>query len=96
MNKTKSALLSNEFKVAAQIYEYNEAKKNIWFSKLAELLKDEMSPTTVINSLRGLTQWGIVRAEYGPTDKGRAGRLLFIAGESKTVIKEVYEVFWKE
>jgi hypothetical protein len=96
VNKTKAELLSNEFKVAAQIYECNLSGEKIWFSKLAEILKDYMSSTTVMNSLRGLSQWGIVKAEYGETDKGRAGRLLFIAGESKTTIKEIYENFWKE
>jgi hypothetical protein len=95
MQKTKADLLSNEFKVAAQIYACNEAKQKIWFSKLTELLGDHMSSATVIKSLRTLFDWGIVKAEYGETDKGRAGRLLYIAGESKGIIKEIYENFWK-
>lgn len=96
MNKSKATLLSNEFKVAAQIYECNEENQKIWFSKLAELLKAEMCPATVMKSIRGLFDWGIVKAEYGETDKGRAGRLLFIAGESKSTIKDIYENFWKD
>jgi predicted transcriptional regulator len=96
VNRSKAELLSNEFKVAAQIYECNEAKQNIWFSKLAELLKDHMAPATVMKSLRALFEWGIIKAEYGATDKGRAGRLLFIAGESRSTIKDIYENFWKE
>jgi hypothetical protein len=92
----KAELLSNEFKVASQIFECNEAKKNIWFGKLADLLKNQMAPATVMKSLRVLFEWGIVKVEYGATDTGRAGRLLFIAGESRSTIKDIYENFWKE
>ena len=94
MEKNKSELLSNEFKVAAQIYEYNLSEKKIWFSKLAEILKPHMSQATVMKALRILFDWGIVKAEYGPTDKNRAGRLLYIAGESKSTIEEIYENYW--
>jgi hypothetical protein len=94
--KSKSDLLSNEFKVAAQIYECNQAEQKIWFSKLSEILAPHMSQATVMKSLRILFDWGIVKAEYGPTDKNRAGRLLFIAGESRSTIKEIYENFWKK
>ncbi|MGO8805643.1 MAG: hypothetical protein ACLQO7_03420 [Candidatus Bathyarchaeia archaeon] len=95
MEIAQRKILSKEFKVAAQIYECNERSETVWFSKLAELLKPYMSPATVMKSLRTLSDWGIIKAEYGPTDKGRAGRLLFIAGESKSTIKDIYENFWK-
>jgi hypothetical protein len=93
---SKADLLSKEFKVAAQIYECNQKNESIWFTRLAELLKDQMSAATLMKALRALFEWGIVRAEYGETNKGRAGRLLFIAGESKDTIKEIYEKFWKD
>ena len=96
VQEIKAAQLSKEFKVAAQIYECNENQERIWFSKLAKLLKPCIDSATVMKSLRTLFDWGIVKAEYGPTDKNRAGRLLFIAGESKSTIKEIYENYWKE
>lgn len=100
MEKTKAELLSNEFKVAAQIYECNLKGEKIWFSKLAEIFETRrgstLSPATVLKALRALFSWGIVKAEYGATDKDRAGRLLFITGESTSTIKEIYENFWKE
>ena len=96
MEKTKSELLSNEFKVAAQIYEYNKSDEKIWFAKLAQLLQPYMNKATVMKSLRTLFDWGIVKAEYGPSNKNRAGRLLYIAGESRTTIKEIYENYWKK
>ena len=95
MDKSKRELLSKEFKVAAQIYECNENNKVVWFTRLAELLKDEMSPATTMKALRTLVDWNMVKADYGQTAKGRAGRLLLIAGESKETIREIYEKFWK-
>jgi len=96
MQENKASQLSNEFKVAAQIYEYNQKEERIWFTKLSKLLEPCIDPATVMKSLRTLFDWGIVKAEYGPTDKNRAGRLLYIAGESKSTIKEIYENFWKK
>jgi len=92
--KNKEDILSNEFKVAAQIYECNNKDENVWFTKLVGLLEGEMSSSTVMKSLRTLFDFGIVKAQYGETDKGRAGRLLFIAGESKDTIRQIYEEFW--
>ncbi len=95
MSKKKD-ILSPEFKVAAEIYKYNSRGEKVWFTKLAESLKGEMSSSTVMKALRRLFDWGIVKAEFGETDTGRAGRLLYIAGESKGVIGEIYEKFWKD
>jgi predicted transcriptional regulator len=87
--------LSSEFKVASQIFACNETEEKVWFSKLAKQLKPYMNSTDVMKSLRTLFDWGIVKAEYGPTDKNQAGRLLYIAGESRSTIKEVYEKYWR-
>ena len=94
---TKSDILSNELKVAAEIYRCNfVSREKIWFTKLVDLLKDEMSKTTVMKALNTLFDWGIVKAEYGETEKGRAGRLLLIATEHKDTIKKIYEAYWKD
>lgn len=95
MNEKKSDLLSNEFKVACEIFLFNDEGKKVWFTNLVESLKDEMGQTTVMNSLRTLFDWGIVQAEFGETGKGRAGRLLYISGESKDTIRQVCEAYWK-
>lgn len=92
----KKDILSDEFKVAAEIFRFNNIlKEPIWFTKLAEELKDEMSSSTVLRALNVLSDWGIVKAQYGATGKGRAGRLLYIAGEARNTIESVYEQFWK-
>lgn len=95
MKKRKKDVLSDEFKVAAEIYRFNLREQPIWFTKLAEELKSEMSPSTVLRALNVLSDWGIVKAQYGETGKGRAGRLLYIAGEARSTIEKVYEYFWK-
>lgn len=94
---SKSDVLSKELKVAAEIYRCNESGEKVWFNRLVDLLKekDGMSKTTVMNALNVLFDWGIVKGEYGETDRGRAGRLLLIATEHKDTIKKVYEAYWK-
>lgn len=93
---TKKDILSNDFKVAAEIYRCNESGEKVWFNKLVDLLEGKMVKSTVMNSLDTLSDWGIVTAQFGETDTGRAGRLLFISGESKETIKQIYEKFWKD
>jgi len=88
-------LLSNELKVAAEIYACEQRGERVWFTKLAQLLKGEMAPATVMKSLRTLIDFGIIKAQFGETEKGRAGRLLYISGESRKTIEHIYEEFWK-
>jgi DNA-binding HxlR family transcriptional regulator len=94
-SKPKKDILSKEFKVACEIYRFNEKEEKVWFTKLKDSLEGEMVQSTLMNALRTLFDWGIVKAEYGETEKGRAGRLLFVAGESRQIIKDVYETYWK-
>jgi predicted transcriptional regulator len=95
LSKPKSKILSKEFKVACEISRLNEKKEKVWFTKLKNSLKGEMTQSTVMNALRTLFDWGIVKAEYGETETGRAGRLLYVAGESKQIIKQICEEYWK-
>jgi hypothetical protein len=87
--------LSSGLKVACEIYRFNLNKQPIWFGKLVESLKGEMSKNTISNSIDTLFDWGIIKGEYGPTTPGRASRLLSISNETKPVIKELYERYWK-
>jgi len=91
----REEILSKALTVAAKIHECEEKGEKVWFTKLSELLKDEMSPSTVLKALRTAFDWGIVKGQYGETDAGRPGRLLYIPGESKETIREIYEKFYK-
>lgn len=93
--KPKSEILGKEFKVACEISRFNDKNEKIWFTKLRDSLAGEITQSTLMNALRTLFDWGIVKAEYGETEKGRAGRLLYVAGESRQIIRQVCEEYWK-
>lgn len=87
--------LSNELKVAAEIFGCQERGEKVWLGKLQERLNGEISKNTISAALDTLFDWGIIKAEYGETEKGRAGRLLMISNESVPLIKELYEKYWE-
>jgi hypothetical protein len=87
--------LSHELKVAAEIFGCQERGEKVWLGKLQERLAGEISRNTISAALDTLFDWGIIKAEYGETEKGRAGRLLMISNESTPLIKELYEKYWK-
>jgi hypothetical protein len=87
--------LSNELKVATEIFGCQERGEKVWLGKLRERLTGEISKNTISAALDTLFDWGIIKAEYGETEKGRAGRLLMISNESTPLIKELYEKYWK-
>jgi len=95
VTKSKAELLSKEFKVACAILDFNKKDEKIWFTKLCDSLEnDNIGKSTVMNALRTLFDWGIVKAEYGETEKGRPGRLLIVAGEAKQTIDKIWEEYW--
>lgn len=88
--------LSNELKVATEIYGCQTREEKVWLGKLQANLTGEISKNTISAALDTLFDWGIIKAEYGETEKGRAGRLLMISNESVPMIKELYEKYWKD
>ncbi len=88
--------LSNEFKVAVEIYRFEEKGELVWHNKLVDSLQGILSKNTISNAINTLFEWGIVKAEYGETEKGRAGKLLSISNEAGPIIKELYLRYWKE
>ena len=102
MKKDVKNPMSNELKVATEIYEVTNIKKEkVWFGKLVTLFTQEsvnnsISKNTVSNSIDTLFDWGIIKAEYGPTDTGKAARLFMISNEAKPLIKDLYEKYWMD
>lgn len=94
--RPKWDLLSKDMQVAVEIYKFNLRGEKVWFTKLSKSLDGIIAPSTIHKALNALTDWGVVKVQYGETDKGKAGRLLFIAGEAKNTISQVYEEYWKE
>jgi len=95
--KEKVGPLSSDLVVACKIYEYQKergAHARIDFNMLVEGLAGLLSKSTILNALDTLSDWGIVKTEYGETQAGRAGRLYYISGEAEKMVKETYEKFW--
>lgn len=92
--KMAKNMLSSEFKVASEISRHNDLNKPIWFTKLVKKLSGKASPNTIRGALDTLFDWDIARAEYGETEKGRAGRLYYITGESKSIIRAIRKEFY--
>jgi len=88
--------LSNELKVAAEIYRCEIQGEKVWLGKLVENLKGKISKNTISAAIDTLFDWKIIKAEYGATEKGRAGRLLMINEEEKPTIKDLYEKYWND
>ena len=92
--KMAKNMLSSEFKVACEISRHDDSNEHIWFTELVEKLSGKVSPNTIRGALDALFDWDIVRAEYGETEKGRAGRLYHITGESKSIIRAIRKEFY--
>ena len=88
--------LSNEFKVAAEIYACNENGELVWYTKLVQRLSGKLSKNTIARALDTLFDWGIVKAEYGETETVRAGKLLMISNEAELIVRELYLKYWKD
>jgi len=86
--------LSTDLVVACKIYEYQRNGEKVEFGKLVNGLEGFMSKSTIINNLNTLSDWGIIKTEFGETEAGRAGRLYYISGEAEMMIKETYEKYW--
>ena len=87
--------LSNELKVAAEIYGCELQGEKVWLGKLVDRLKGKISKNTISAAIDTLFDWGIIKAEYGATEKG-SGRLLMISNEAKPTIKDLYKRYWKD
>lgn len=83
------SFLSDDLKVALKIYECELEGELVWLSKLKTLLSREMSPSRLRKSLDTLIDWGIVRVSFAFID-GRAARVLYISGESKSTIRSMF------
>ena len=87
--------LSKELKVACEVYKYQKKKKLIWTDKLIKNLREEMTKKDVLECIDTLFDWSIIRADYGPTDKDKEGRLYFIDPGAVPTIKYLYKKWWR-
>jgi len=82
-------LLSDDLKVACEIYRAELNKKPVWFSWLTGKLKKQMSMEKVSNALDTLADWGIIQGAYGPTEKGCVGYIYEITSWNRSRIRDL-------
>ena len=92
---TKIGPLSLDLVVACKIYEHQTTEgAGVEFMKLVRSLDGIVSKSSILNAVNTLSDWGIVKTEFGETEAGRAGRLYYVSGEAESMIRATYEQFW--
>lgn len=84
------SVLSNDLKICSVIYQYqHEKNEKVWFSKLVDLLADDMSRTTVSKTVDKLFDLGMIDGTWEKVD-GKWTRTFKIAGEAEDLIRTIY------
>ena len=88
--------LSLDLVVACQIHELEREKIRADFGTLSDRLDGLVSKSAIPSLLKTLEDWGFINSEFGETAAGRAGRLYYIANESRSIISELYAKHWDQ
>jgi len=91
ITNAKRTILSNEEKIGLEIYGSNVESKEIYFSKLTDLLKDEISRSTISKVIDKLFDLGMVTAKW-ENENGKWVRSLYITGEYKEFFQHLYDI----
>lgn len=84
------SILSNDLKICYIIREYAEKGKKLYFTKLVEELKEDMSRTTASKTLNKLFDLGIIDGSWEKVDS-KWTRVFRIAGEAEDLVEKIYE-----
>ena len=84
------SILSNDLKICHVVYEYNQRTEKIWFSKLVEELEGVVSKVTISKSIDRLFDLGVINGSWEKVE-GKWTRVISIAGEAESFVKNVYE-----
>lgn len=95
ITNAKRAILSNEEKIGLEIYGSNVESKEIYFSKLTDLLKNEISRSTISKVIDKLFDLGMVTAKW-ENENGKWVRSLYITGEYKEFFQHLYDIQFDE
>lgn len=87
----KGEVLSKDFHVCLKIFEYNERKEKIWFSKLVKEMNGDPTQATISKCIDRLFDRGMIDAEWELVD-GRWTRTLKVTGEFEGFIRGLYNV----
>ena len=85
--------LSNDFKVAVRILDYNKKGEPVWFAKLVEDMKEEVSKVTISKNIDKLFDLGIINGDWEKLSNGKWVRTFQIAGEASSLIESIAEKY---
>ena len=85
-------ILSNDLKVAVEIYKSEHEEKPTYFSELAKRMEGDVSRMSISNSVDKLFDLGMINAKWEKRN-GRWVRQFYISGEAEEFIRALYERF---
>ncbi|MDD3019815.1 MAG: hypothetical protein PHX61_02390 [Alphaproteobacteria bacterium] len=88
--------LSPELIVACCIYDLQLKNEKIWLLKIQQNLAGIVGGNRIRSAIDTLFDWGIIKAEYGETDKKRAGRLYRIQEDAVPMIAELHNKYYAD
>lgn len=88
--------LSQELIVACCIYDLQSKNEKIWLLKIQGNLSGIVGKAKVRSAIDTLLDWSLIKAEYGETDKKRAGRLYRIPEEAVSMIAELHKRYYAD
>jgi hypothetical protein len=86
--------LSYELIVACCIYDLQLKNEKVWLLKIQQNLAGIVGGNRIRSAIDTLFDWGIIKAEYGETDKKRAGRLYQIQEDAVPMIAELHKRYY--
>lgn len=90
----KIGIYSVDIVVACYVLHNQTDASGVPFSRLVDEFDPALSRSGIANALKGLSQWGVIKTEFGETTAGRAGRLYSVSGETSVIVKETYRLHW--
>lgn len=81
--------LADDMKMLVTIHREVKAGRPVWFTRLAELLKDDMNKTTISKLEDRLYDLGIIDKKYERCPDGKWSSCYRIASEAQSFVKNV-------
>jgi hypothetical protein len=88
--------LSYELIVACCIYDLHSKNEKVWFLKIQQNLAGIVGGNRIRTAIDTLFDWSMIKAEYGETDKKRAGRLYRIQEDAVPLISELHKKYYAD
>ena len=88
--------LTNEYRIACEIYHQNICENQIWFNKLVDIFGDVMEVDVISNIIDELFESKILESSFSKHEDQYKGVVFYIASEFVDDICKYYNEFWKD